>query len=112
MVTTLQPEAPSKTMPSSGGFEGLATRLKLLSNPHRLMILTILAESPQSVNSIHSQLRTVSHISQSSLSQHLALLRHHQVVSFEKAGQLSTYYITDHRIIELIRMLREAHLID
>ncbi len=89
-----------------------ASMLKLLSNPNRLMILTILAESPKSVNEIHQILTTVSNISQSSLSQHLALLRAHKIVSYKKNGQMSTYFITDDRFMELLNILKNIDLID
>lgn len=86
--------------------------LKLLSNPNRLMILSILAKGPRPVNEIHAILSEVTHISQSSLSQHLALLRAHRIVNYRKNGQLSTYYITDERFTDLLQMLLEVDLFD
>lgn len=86
--------------------------LKLLSNPNRLMILSILADKQRPVNEIHSILSEVTSISQSSLSQHLALLRAHRIVNFKKNGQLSTYYITDDRFTELLNMLLAVDLFD
>lgn len=89
-----------------------ANMLKLLSNPNRLMILTILAESPRAVNEIHELLSKVSTISQSSLSQHLALLRAHQIVNFKKHGQKSAYFITEKYRDELLEILNGLGLLD
>ncbi len=90
----------------------IASMLKLLSNSNRLMILTILSECPRSVNEIHELLSSVSTISQSSLSQHLALLRAHKIVNYKKNGQMSTYYITDERFIQLLAALKDIDLVD
>ncbi len=87
-----------------------ASMLKLLSNPNRLMILTILTDSPKSVNEIHEILSKVSNISQSSLSQHLALLRAHKIVTFKKTGQMSIYHISDRRFSELLKMLKAINV--
>ncbi|MDO4280907.1 MAG: metalloregulator ArsR/SmtB family transcription factor [Peptococcaceae bacterium] len=91
-------------------FTKTASMLKLLSNPNRLMILYILSLAPRSVNEIHDILAQASNISHSSLSQHLALLRAHKIVSFKKTGQMSIYSISDERFLDLIRMLREINV--
>ena len=91
-------------------FVKTAAMLKLLSNPNRLMILYILSIAPKSVNEIHDILSQTSNISHSSLSQHLALLRAHKIVSFRKTGQMSIYSISDQRFIELIQMLKEINV--
>ena len=64
--------------------------LKAMSNPVRLMVLCQLAEGEKSVN----ELEAVARISQSALSQHLALLRERRLVSCRRAGQ-SIYYRLD-----------------
>lgn len=91
-------------------FSKTASMLKLLSNPNRLMILYILADAPRSVNEIHDIITKASSISHSSLSQHLALLRAHKIVSFKKTGQMSIYSITDQRFLELLKMLKEINV--
>lgn len=91
-------------------FNKTASMLKLLSNPNRLMILYILADAPRSVNEIHEILTQTSSISHSSLSQHLALLRAHKIVSFKKTGQMSIYSITDQHFLELLKMLKEINV--
>jgi len=68
-----------------------ATRLlKAMSNPVRLLVLCQLAESEKSVG----ELERVVDVSQSALSQHLALLRERGLVRSRRAGQ-SIYYTLD-----------------
>lgn len=105
-------KSPEDILQFEDKYTTISNVLKLLSNPNRLMILTILAETPRPVNEIHQILSQVTNISQSSLSQHLALLRAHKIVSFKKNGQLSTYFITDERFIELLHLLRDIDLFD
>lgn len=104
------PTITTELLVDSERCDRIASMLKLLSNPNRLMILSILAESPRSVNEIHELLMPTSNISHSSLSQHLALLRAHKIVTFKKTGQLSIYSITDERFIEFLKMLREINV--
>ena len=61
--------------------------LKAMSNPVRLLVLCQLAESEKSVG----ELEGVAKISQSALSQHLALLRSRGLVKFRREGQ-TLYY--------------------
>lgn len=64
--------------------------LKAMSNPVRLMVLCQLSESEKSVG----QLEKVAAVSQSALSQHLALLRQRGLVRSRREGQ-SIYYMLD-----------------
>ncbi len=64
--------------------------LKAMSNPTRLMVLCQLAEGEKSVG----ELEQVVQISQSALSQHLAVLRSRGLVASRRAGQ-SIYYSLD-----------------
>ncbi len=64
--------------------------LKAMSNPARLMVLCQLAEGEKSVG----ELERVARISQSALSQHLAVLRSRGLVASRRAGQ-SIYYSLD-----------------
>ena len=56
--------------------------LKAMSNPVRLLVLCQLAESEKSVG----ELERVVNVSQSALSQHLALLRSRGLVASRRAG--------------------------
>jgi DNA-binding transcriptional ArsR family regulator len=64
--------------------------LKAMSNPVRLLVLCQLAEGEKSVG----ELEKVADVSQSALSQHLALLRHRGLVRGRRAGQ-TIYYSLD-----------------
>jgi ArsR family transcriptional regulator, virulence genes transcriptional regulator len=79
-----------------------ATRLlKALANENRLMILCLLFEGPQSV----SELNAVLPLSQSALSQHLAVLREEGLVSTTRQAQEIHYRIASpqaRRIIETL----------
>ena len=57
--------------------------LKAMSNPVRLLVLCRLAEGEKSVG----ELERVVEVSQSALSQHLALLRNRGLVTFRRDGQ-------------------------
>jgi DNA-binding transcriptional ArsR family regulator len=61
--------------------------LKAMSNPIRLLVLCQLAEGEKSVG----ELERVVDVSQSALSQHLALLRQRGIVRFRRDGQ-TLYY--------------------
>ena len=61
--------------------------LKAMSNPVRLLVLCQLAEGEKSVG----ELDGVVEVSQSALSQHLALLRSRGLVTFRREGQ-TLYY--------------------
>lgn len=109
-MSTADTNAIHSLLAESERFTKTASMLKLLSNPNRLMILYILSDAPRSVNEIHDILIQSSNISHSSLSQHLALLRAHKIVSFKKTGQMSIYSISDQRFVELLKMLREINV--
>ena len=64
--------------------------LKAMANPVRLLVLCQLAEGEKSVG----ELEKVADVSQSALSQHLALLRERGLVRNRRAGQ-SIYYTLD-----------------
>ena len=84
----------------------IADVLKTLANEHRLQILCELIEQPRTVGALGER---IPGISQSALSQHLALLKAHGVVRDRKAGQSVTYSIADHRIEELVAVLRRLY---
>jgi ArsR family transcriptional regulator len=82
--------------------EEVAAMLKLLSNPRRLLLLCKLAE--QGKMSV-GQLAEAIGLSQSALSQHLAVLRDEKLVAFDRAGQTLHYRIADDRLSELLGSL-------
>lgn len=80
-----------------------AALLRLLGNEKRLMLLCQLADEEMSVG----QLQRHVGLSQSALSQHLALLREQGVVSTRREGQTIYYRIADHSALRIIETLAE-----
>jgi ArsR family transcriptional regulator, virulence genes transcriptional regulator len=84
----------------------IAGMLKVLANENRLLILCELIDGPKTVGTLGERM---SAITQSALSQHLALLKAHGMVEDRKAGQRVTYSIADGHMGELIAMLRRNY---
>ena len=80
--------------------------LKVLANENRLLILCALAEQPLTVSEISSK---VDGITQSAISQHLSILRAQGILDYQKHGQQVTYYISDHRIEPVMKVLKEQY---
>lgn len=88
-------------------FEESASRaaglLRLLGNEKRLMILCQLADGELSVGQIQPRVG----LSQSALSQHLALLRDEGVVATRREGQVIHYRLADPAAARIIATLAE-----
>ena len=88
-------------------FEASATRaaalLRLLGNERRLMILCQLANGELPVGRIQPRVG----LSQSALSQHLALLRDDGIVATRREGQSIYYRIADPAAVRIIATLAE-----
>lgn len=84
----------------------IAELLKVLANENRLMIFCALMERPMNVGEIAKH---VPNITLSALSQHLSLLKAHGILDFEKSGQNITYSIADHRVEEIIHVLKKHY---
>ena len=80
-----------------------ATLLRLLGNEKRLMLLCQLADGELSVRDIQSRVG----LSQSALSQHLALLRAEGIVGTRRESQTIYYRIVDHAAMRVIETLVE-----
>jgi DNA-binding transcriptional ArsR family regulator len=80
-----------------------ATLLRLLGNERRLMVLCQLANGELSVGELQSRVG----LSQSALSQHLALLREEGVVATRRESQTIYYRIVDHAAMRVIETLAE-----
>ncbi len=79
--------------------------LKAMSNPVRLMVLCQLAEGEKSVG----ELERVVDVSQSALSQHLALLRARGLVASRRAGQAIYYSLAGREAPALLAALYEMY---
>jgi len=79
---------------------------KTLANPIRLAILHFLREGEKSVN----ELTDILGISQSNLSQHLALMRQKSILKTRKQGTSIFYSVTNPKINQACDMVREVLL--
>jgi DNA-binding transcriptional ArsR family regulator len=84
----------------------IAELLKVLANENRLMILCCLMEQPITVSEISKR---IPKITQSALSQHLAIFKAHGILDFNKSGQNITYSIADNRVEEVMFTLKKYY---
>lgn len=81
----------------------MAARLKMMSHPERLLMLCRMDEGEVSV----SELVELTGLSQSSVSQHLALLRDEGVVNIRREAQVRYYRLSDPIVSGIIHALCE-----
>ena len=82
-------------------FEHDSEILKALGHPIRLQIVQGLVNDECNVNKIAETLKTP----QSTISQHLSILRTRGIVAPQKKGVVTCYKVTDPRVREIIRIL-------
>ena len=75
---------------------------KALSHPARIKILELLRPGELSVTELQDRLE----IEASSVSQHLSVLRHKNIVESRKAGTTVYYRVSDFEIFELLDVAR------
>ncbi len=92
-----------KQMQSAAG--AASDLLKALANPHRLMILCQLSESERSVGELAAFLG----IRNSTVSQHLAILRRDELVDSRRDGQTIYYSIASAPARELVEVLYRSY---
>ena len=81
--------------------EAAAALLKSLANPHRLLILCVLGEGESSVGALNARIP----LSQSALSQHLAVLRDKGLLSTRREAQTIYYSVRPGPALDVIRVL-------
>ncbi len=81
--------------------EQAAQLLKTVGNPHRLMILCTLADTEMSVGELNDRID----ISQSPLSQHLAVLRRTGLVKTRREAQTIYYSLNGNEVQKLMSCL-------
>lgn len=82
-----------------------ARLLKALGNEQRLHILCNLLDGPLSVGELHQQLN----LSQSALSQHLALLREMDLVDTRREAQTIYYSLPDGPVVRVMALLQDIY---
>lgn len=80
--------------------------LKVIANENRLVIVCNLIEKPMTVSELHERM---DNLTQSALSQHLAVLKANRILDSNKSGLNITYSIRDKRIIKIIEALKENY---
>lgn len=76
--------------------------LKAISNPKRLKILAYINEKELNVTELQKKIS----LSQSALSQHLAVLRKAKIVTTRRNAQ-TIYYILDNKLVkEILKLLK------
>jgi ArsR family transcriptional regulator len=77
---------------------------RALAEPKRILILYALNEKPRHVSALAEYLE----IPQSTVSRHLRILRHQSLVITKREGPTVVYRIADHRIIEVLEIMRQV----
>lgn len=85
--------------------ETAAKWLKAISNPYRLMILCLLLDNELSVTELNETVP----LSQSALSQHLAILRTEDLVDTRKQSQLVYYTLKNQQVRDVISILYKRY---
>jgi DNA-binding transcriptional ArsR family regulator len=79
--------------------------LKGLANESRLMIMCVLSEGEVSVGQLNQRIK----LSQSALSQHLAVLRDQELVQTRRESQTIYYRLADSDAMTIIQLLHKAY---
>lgn len=85
-------------------YELHARLCKALADPKRLLIINALRDGQKSVGELTEELE----LSQSNVSQHLAVLRERGVVSATREGNNVFYALRDPRVVKALDLLREV----
>lgn len=85
--------------------EQVVSVLKVMSNKHRLMILCCLREQSLSVSELNQRVG----LSQSALSQHLAILRQADLVITRKEAQTVYYSLSSKQVQTIMMTLHDLY---
>ena len=104
-----QPDSPNAPVPGPEHVQAhaadAAQLLKALGNEQRLLILCHLLDGSLSVGELNQRLD----LSQSALSQHLALLRELDLVATRREAQTIYYSLPDGPVIRVIELLQDIY---
>lgn len=101
-------EPPNDAIDMAAHAEEAARLLAALSNRHRLLVLCILAEGECSVGQLQKRVP----LSQSALSQHLAVLRRDRLVETRRAAQTIFYSLHDSKAARVVELMHELYCPD
>lgn len=85
--------------------EPASRMLRVLSNPHRLLVLCSLREGEKFAGELGDELD----LSQSALSQHLAVLRGEALVTTRREGQRIAYRLASTEVRRIIGVLHDLY---
>jgi ArsR family transcriptional regulator, virulence genes transcriptional regulator len=88
------------------GFELEADLIRVLANPKRLMIVSLLGQGPSTVTEIAARL----HLSLQNTSQHLRLMRDRSIVRAHRDGREVQYALTSPVFSQACGLVRQALL--
>lgn len=80
-----------------------AKKLKALANVNRLKVLYLISNQELSVGKIEKEID----LSQSALSQHLAILRNYDIVKTRRSAQTIYYKLKDDKIRQIMELLEK-----
>ncbi len=83
--------------------ERAARCLRVLAHPTRLLVIHLLGQGERSVQELEKEVG----VSQSSISQHLNLLKDKEILESRRAAQQVFYRLKDPRLLQLITLTRE-----
>ncbi len=83
--------------------EKAARCLRVLAHPTRLLIIHLLGQGERSVQELEKEVG----VSQSSISQHLNLLKDKEILESRRAAQQVFYRLRDPRLLQLTALTRE-----
>ena len=83
--------------------EKAARCLRTMAHPLRLMIINLLSQREYSVQELEKELGA----SQSSISQHLSLLKDKDILASRRSAQQVFYRLQSPRVLDLITLTRE-----
>ncbi len=77
--------------------------LKVIAHPARLQIMCVLRQGEQTVQ----ELEYLTGLRQTTLSQHLSLMKSRDVLASRREGNYSFYRIANHRMVELFNLVED-----
>jgi len=101
--TARHPRLDYEAMQHNAG--NAVSMLKGLANESRLMIMCVLSEGEISVGDLNKRIK----LSQSALSQHLAVLREQDLVQTRRESQTIYYRLRDTAAMNIIEMLHATY---
>ncbi len=104
-MMNMQANAPPDMGQMLGHAEEVATLLKTIAHEVRLMVLCLLVQGERSVGSLNRDIA----VSQSVLSQHLAVLRRENLVLTRREAQVVYYSLADDNVVQIMAVLHRLY---